>query len=75
MQLFLLRLSYVLFFVSFFFLIYVINFIFLINRRFKSVYLTFILIVVCATNNELCTMLAYVFEFCVLFLILFTFFN
>ncbi len=63
------------FFVFFCFLIYVINFIFLINCYFESVCLTFILIVVCATNNELCTMLVYVFASCVSFLTLFTFFN
>ncbi len=73
MQLSLLRLFYVLFF--FFFLIYVINFIFLVNCRFKNVYLTFILIVVCTINNELCIMLAYVFASCVSFSTLFTFFN
>ena len=59
----------------FFFLIYVINFIFLVNCRFKNVYLTFILIVVCTINNELCIMLAYVFASCVSFSTLFTFFN
>jgi len=37
--------------------------------------LTFILIVVCATNNKLYIMLAYMFASCVFFLILFTFFN
>ncbi len=46
------------FFVSFFLLIYVINFISLINRCFKNTYLTFILIVVCAINNELYIMFA-----------------
>ncbi len=76
MQLFSLYLSCVFLlslFVSFFLLIYVSNFIFLINYRFKSVYLTFILIVVCATNNELYIMLVYVFVSYVFFLILFTF--
>ncbi len=73
MQLSSLRLSCVFFFVSFSFLIYVINFISLINCRFKSVCLTFILIVVCATNNELYIMLAYVFASCVSFLFFFTF--
>jgi len=63
------------FFVSFFFLIYVINFISLINRCFENVCLTFILIVVCATNNKLYIMLVYVLISCVFFLILFTFFN
>ncbi len=53
----------------------VINFISLINRRFKDICLTFILIVVCATNNELCIMLVYVFASCVFFLIFFTFPN
>jgi len=62
-------------FVFFFLLIYIINFISLINCRFKSICLTFILIFVCATNNELCIMFAYVFASCVFFLILFTFFN
>jgi len=62
-------------FVSFFLLIYVINFIFLINYRFESAYLMFILIVVCATNNELYIMLIYVFVSCVSFLIFFTFFS
>jgi len=60
-------------FVSFFFLIYIINFIFLIDRRFKSAYLMFILIIVYATNNELYIMFAYMFAFCVSFLILLTF--
>ncbi len=63
------------FFVSLSFFIYVINFIFLINCRFKSVYLTFILIVVYATNNELYIMFAYVFASCVSFLTLFIFFS
>jgi len=62
-------------FLFFSFLIYVINFIFLIDRRFKNACLTFILIFVCATNDKLYIMLAYVFAFCVSFLILFTFFN
>jgi len=62
-------------FVSFSFLVYVINFIFLINCRFKSVCSTFVLIVVCATNNELCTMLAYVFASCISFLIFSIFSN
>ncbi len=62
-------------FVSFFFLIYVINFISLIDYRFKSVYLIFILIIVCATNNELCTMLVYIFASCISFLTFFTFFS
>ena len=62
-------------FVFFFFLIYVINFIFLINCRFKDICLTFILIVVCAINNELYTMLAYMFASCVFFLIFFIFSN
>ncbi len=61
------------FFVSLFFLIYVINFISLIDRRFKNIYLTFILIVVYATNNELCIMLAYMFASCMSFLIFFFF--
>ncbi len=56
-------------FVFFSFLIYVINLIFLINCRFKSVCSTFVLIVICATNNELCIMFAYVFASCVSFLI------
>jgi len=60
-------------FVSFFFLIYVINFIFLIDRCFENACLTFILIVVCATNNKLCIMFAYVFASCVSFFIFFTF--
>ncbi len=62
-------------FVFFSFLIYVINFIFLNNRCFKSVCSTFILIFVCATNNKLCIMLTYVFALCVSFLTLFTFSN
>ncbi len=70
MQLSLLRLFCVFF--SSFFLIYVINFIFLLNRCFKDAYLTFILIVICATNNKLYIMLAYMFAFCVSFSILFT---
>jgi len=60
-------------FFVFFSLIYVINFIFLINRRFESVYLMFILIVFCVSNNKLYIMLAYMFASCVSFLILFTF--
>jgi len=63
------------FFVFFFFLIYVINFISLINCYFKNACLTFILIVVCAINNKLYIMLVYVFVFCVLFLTFFTFSN
>ncbi len=63
------------FFVSFSFLIYVINFISLVDRCFKSVCLTFILIIVCATNNKLYIMLVYMFVSCVSFLILFTFFS
>jgi len=47
------------FFVFFSFLIYVINFISLIDRRFKNICSTFILIIVCATNNKLCIMFAY----------------
>ncbi len=74
MQWSLLRLSCV-FFLSLFFLIYVINFIFLIDCRFKNVCLTFILIVVCAINNELCIMFVYIFAFCIFFSILFTFFS
>jgi hypothetical protein len=61
------------FFVFFSFLIYIINFIFLINRRFKDACLIFILIIVCATNNELCTMFAYVFASYMSFSIFFTF--
>jgi len=61
-------------FVSFFFLIYVINFIFLINCCFESVCLTFVLIVVYATNNKLYTMLAYVLASCISFSTFFTFF-
>jgi hypothetical protein len=63
------------FFVFFFFLIYVINFIFLINRCFESAYLIFILIIVCAINNELYIIFAYIFAFYVFFLTLFTFSN
>jgi len=63
------------FFRFFFLLIYVINFIFLINRRFKNVYLTFILIVVYIINNELYIMFAYVFAFYMFFFIFFNFFN
>ena len=63
------------FFVFFSLLIYVINFIFLINCYFKSICLTFILIVVCAINNELCIMFVYIFAFCVSFLTFFTFFS
>ena len=63
------------FFVSFFFLIYVINFISLIDCRFENAYLTFILVFVCAINNELYIMLVYVFVSCIFFLILFTFFS
>jgi len=73
MQLFLLRLFYILF--RLFFLIYAINFIFLIDCRFKNTYLTFILIFVCATNNELYIMLVYMFASCVSFLIFSTFFS
>jgi len=62
-------------FVSFSFLIYVINFIFLINCCFKSVYLTFILIIVYTINNELYIMFVYVFVFYMSFLTLFTFFS
>ncbi len=47
------------FFVFFSFLIYVINFISLIDRRFKNICSTFILIIVCTTNNKLCIMFAY----------------
>ncbi len=61
------------FFVFYSFLIYVINFISLINCYFKNACLTIILIVVCATNNELYIMLVYVFVFCVFFLTFFTF--
>ncbi len=57
------------FLLFFFFLIYVINFIFLINCRFKNVCLTFILIFVCATNNELYIILTYMFVSYVFFLI------
>jgi len=63
------------FFVFFSFLIHVINFISLIDHRFKSAYLTFILIVVCATNNKLYIMFAYMFASCMSFLIFFTFFS
>jgi len=63
------------FFVSFSLLIYVINFISLIDRCFEDACLTFILIVVCATNNELCTMLVYVLASCVSFLIFFIVFS
>ncbi len=63
------------FFVSFFFLIYVINFIFLINCCFKNVYSTFILIVVCATNNKLYVIFVYVLAFYIFFLIFFNFFS
>ncbi len=58
-------------FVSFSLLIYIINFISLINCRFKNAYLTFILIVVYTTNNELCIMLVYMFAFCVFVFLLF----
>jgi len=61
------------FFVFFFFLIYVINFIFLIDCCFENVCLMFILIIVYATNNKLYIMLAYMFASCVSFLIFFTF--
>ncbi len=61
------------FFVFFSFLIYVINFIFLIDCYFKDTCLTFVLIVIYAINNELYTMLVYVFVSCVFFLILFIF--
>ncbi len=63
------------FFVFVFLLIYVINFISLINCCFENTCLTFILIIVCAINNKLCTMFVYVLAFCVSFLTLFTFFN
>jgi len=63
------------FFVFFSLLIYVINFIFLINRCFKSVCLTFILIFVYATNKELYIMFVYMFVFYVSFSTLFTIFN
>ncbi len=65
-------------FVFFFFLIYVINFIFLIDYCFEDVcfmFILFILIIVYATNNELCIMLAYMFASCISFSILFTFPN
>jgi len=60
-------------FVSFFLLIYVINFIFLIDCRFEDVCLMFILIFVCAINNELCIMFIYMFASYMSFSILFTF--
>jgi len=60
-------------FVSFFFLIYVINFISLINYCFENACLMFILIIVCATNNKLYIIFAYVFISCVSFLIFFIF--
>ncbi len=62
-------------FISFFFLIYVINFISLVNYCFKSICLTFVLIVVYTINNKLCTMFAYVFASYMFFLIFFTFSN
>jgi len=60
-------------FVFFFLLIYVINFISLIDCCFENACLTFILIVVYATNNKLCTLLIYILVFCIFFSILFTF--
>ncbi len=63
------------FFISFFFLIYIINFIFLVDCRFENVCLTFILIIVCAINNELCIIFAYILVSCMFFSILFTFFS
>ncbi len=63
------------FFIFFFLLIYVINFIFLIDFCFENAYLMFILIVVCASNDEIYIMFVYMFASCVFFLILFTFFN
>jgi len=74
MQLSSLRLFYILF-SSFFFLIYVINFISLIDCRFENACLRFILIFVYAINNKLYIMLVYVFVSCVFFLTLFTFFS
>jgi len=62
-------------FVFFFLLVYAINFIFLVDCRFKSACLMFILIVIFAINNELYIILVYVFASCVSFLILFTFFS
>jgi len=62
-------------FVSFFFLIYVINFISLIDCRFKSAYLIFILIVVYAINNKYYVIFAYVLASCMSFFISFIFFS
>ena len=62
-------------FISFFFLIYVTNFIFLINYCFENVCSTFILIVICTTNNKLYTMLAYMLASYVFFLIFLIFFS
>ncbi len=62
-------------FVFFFLLVYAINFIFLVDCRFKSACLMFILIVIFAINNKLYIILVYVFASCVSFLILFTFFS
>jgi len=56
-------------------LICIINLIFLINCRFKSVCSRFMLIVVYATNNKFYIMLVYIFASCVSFLTLFTFFT
>ncbi len=63
------------FFVFFSLLIYVINFISLIDCYFKNACLTFILIVVCAINNELYIIFAYMFASYVSFLTLFIFFS
>ncbi len=62
-------------FVFFFLLIYVINFISLINCYFKNTYLTFVLIVVYAINNKLYTILVYIFASCIFFSIFFNFFS
>lgn len=62
-------------FVSCFLLIYIISFIFLIDCCFKSAYLTFILIVICAIDNKFSAIFVYMFVLYVHFSILFILFN
>ena len=62
-------------FVFFFFLIYIINFVFLIDCCFKDACLTFVLIVIYTTNNRFCTIFVYIFVSCVSFSTFFIFFS
>ncbi len=62
------------FFIFCFFLIYVINFISLINCRIKSIYLTLLQLFICFVNNKSFVIIAYVFANCMSFLISLTLF-